>query len=289
MPEKLSLFKSPEGESQYFAAYDSAMELWLVPHEEMEVPTTFGITHINVAGPKDAPPIFMFPGFGSNSTMWYANIGEISKYFRAYAVDTIGQPGKSLPARPVIASNSNEWIVEILDKLSIEKAHMIGVSLGGWLVLNFGINHPERTEKNILLDPAASFAKLSSAFFWHSLIPVMIYPTRSGLVRFFKWMTQGYQVNPQFGEMMLLGILNTRPQPPIRATVFSNMELGQMKNKVLLLVGDRSVLYNPLAVVDRAKALIQNAEAEIVQDAAHSLIMEQAAFVNQRILKFLTG
>jgi hypothetical protein len=37
------------------SAYDAVLAMWRVPHEEMDVSTTFGITHINAAGPKDAP------------------------------------------------------------------------------------------------------------------------------------------------------------------------------------------------------------------------------------------
>ena len=54
-----SAFKTPEGEAAYLAAYDAAMKLWPVPYEEMDIPTRFGMTHVVVSGPKDAPPLVL--------------------------------------------------------------------------------------------------------------------------------------------------------------------------------------------------------------------------------------
>jgi len=42
-------------------------------------------------------------------------------------------------------------------------------------------------------------------------------------------MTQRYVVDPNWGELMLQGILNTRPQPPIRTVVFTESELRSVK------------------------------------------------------------
>jgi pimeloyl-ACP methyl ester carboxylesterase len=150
-----------------------------------------------------------------------------------------------------MASNSADWITEVLDGLGIEKAQLVGVSLGGWLALNFSIHKPERVARVALLDPAASFEKMSAAFLWHSFLPIMVHPTRAGLIKYFRWMTRGYSVNEKWGELMLQGILNTRPQPPIRATAFSDAELRRVKVPTLILIGKHSVIYDP----DRTRRL----------------------------------
>jgi pimeloyl-ACP methyl ester carboxylesterase len=114
----------------------------------------------------------------------------------------------------------------------------------------------------------------------------MVRPTRPGLVKYFRWMTRGYAVNEKWGELMVLGILNTRPQPPIRATVFSDQELRRIQAPALLVVGGRSVIYNPNRALRRATRLMPNLEAEIVPDASHALNAEKAELVNARILQF---
>ncbi len=55
MPPTPSMFKTPEGQARYFAAYDATLALWPVPVTSLEVPTRHGITHVNACGPEDAP------------------------------------------------------------------------------------------------------------------------------------------------------------------------------------------------------------------------------------------
>jgi pimeloyl-ACP methyl ester carboxylesterase len=286
MSVNASIFKTAESETQYMDAYEAVLGLWSVPHEPLDVPTRFGTTHINASGPENAPAMVLLPGFSANSTQWFPNIAALSGRFRAYALDTIGQPGKSVPSGMLTASNSPDWIADVLDGLGLEKACMAGISLGGWLTLNFALHMPERASRIVLLDPAASFEGVGAAFFWHSLIPIMIHPTRAGLIRYFRWMTRGYVVNRNWGELMVLGVLNTRPQPPIRATVFSDEELRRVQTPTLLLVGGRSVIYNPSRALRRATRLMPNLEAEIIPDASHALNDEKAELVNARILQF---
>jgi len=49
-----SIFKTPEDEAKYMAAYEAVLALWPVPHESFDVPTRFGKTHVIASGPKEA-------------------------------------------------------------------------------------------------------------------------------------------------------------------------------------------------------------------------------------------
>ncbi len=282
-----SLFKTKEAEDTYLATYDKVLSLWPVEHTPMDVETSLGTTHINVAGSKAFPPLFLFPGFGSNSTMFWPNIEALARICRVYVVDTIGQPGRSIPKEVLSTANCNRWIGEIMASLRVEQVHVMGLSLGGWLSLNFAAAEPLRTRKVVLLDPAASFLPMSWSFIWHSVIPFMVYPTRKGLIRFFRWLTRGYPTNPDYGEMMLQGILSTRPQPPLKAAPFSDSRLKSLAAPVLLLVGGKSVIYDPQKAVHRARSLIPNVQAEVIPNASHALSMEQADAVNRRVSAFL--
>jgi pimeloyl-ACP methyl ester carboxylesterase len=286
MPTESSLFKTPELERQFMQTYEAVLGLWQVPNAALDIPTSFGLTHVNTAGSGDEPAMVLLPGFGANSTMWFPNIAALSAEFRCYAVDTNGQPGKSLPGQKLTVSNSADWLDELMDGLRLRKACFVGVSLGGWLALNLAIRRPERVEKAVLLDPAASFEKMSGAFLRHSFLPFMVHPTRPGLVKYFRWITRGYRVNEHWAELMLRGILNTRPQPPIRATPFSDAQLLSVQVPVMALIGERSLIYNPRRACERARRLIPGVQAEIVPGASHALNAEKAGWVNERIVDF---
>jgi pimeloyl-ACP methyl ester carboxylesterase len=282
-----NLFKNKEVEDTYFTTYERVLSLWPVKHEPIEINTSLGTTHFNVAGSKASPPLLLFPGFASNSTMFWPNIEALASHCRVYAVDTIGQPGRSIPSKALSTSNCNEWIEEIITKLEVKRVHVMGLSLGGWLSLNFAIAQPTRTNKVIMLDPAASFQPMSKSFIWRSFIPFMIRPTRKGLITFFQWLTRGYTTNRDYGEMMLQGVLNTKPQPPLRPTPFTDVQLQSITSSVLLLVGEKSVIYNPEQVVSRARKNIPRIRAEMLPNASHALNMEQADAVNLRLRTFL--
>ncbi len=286
MPPTESIFKTPEFEKQYFKLYEAILAKWQIPYETLDVPTSFGITHVNACGKKANPPMILLPGFGANSTMWFPNVAALSTHFRVFALDIIGQPGKSIPNQNLTASNCVDWIAEVMDGMGLEKAHLVGVSLGAWLALAFAIHKQERMDHLVLIDPAASFEKMSAAFVWHSLIPIMVHPTRHALIRYFRWMTRGYVVDKDWGELMVMGILNTRPRVPIRATVFSEEELHRMQSPTLLLIGEHSVIYDPERVYRRASRLIPTIKAEIIPNAAHSLHAEESEIVNSRIIQF---
>lgn len=275
MPANNSIFKTPEFEKQYFELYETVLTKWNITTESLDIATRFGLTHINACGPKDAFPLVLLPGFGTNSTMWFPNISALSSKFRVYAVDTNGQPGKNIPGQKLTAANSADWIAEVLDGLGLDKIHLVGISLGGWLTLNFAIHRPERVARAVLLDPAASFEKMSATFLWHCLMPIMMRPTRSGLIKYFRWMNKGYGVDPNWGELMLQGILNTRPQPPIRVAVFTDSELRSVKVPVRAFIGEHSVIYNPKRAYQRAIDLIPDIQAEIVPGASHALHAEK--------------
>jgi pimeloyl-ACP methyl ester carboxylesterase len=281
------LFTTKEAEAAYFSLYDKVLSLWPVDHKPLDIPTTLGTTHLNMAGSSTNPPLLLFPGFGSNSTMYWPNIGELAKHCRVYAVDTIGQPGRSVPSGVLTPANCDGWIDEIVSALAFQSADLMGLSLGGWLSLHYAIHRPEATRKVILLDPAATFLPMSRGFIIRSIIPFMIRPTRRGLTGFFSWISRGYAVNSDYGEMMVRGTLNAR-WPPLRAFPFADAELRRLTSPTLLVVGDKSLIYDSRKVVERARRFVSNLEVETIPDGSHALTMEQAGAVNRRVSAFLS-
>ena len=81
-----SAFKTCEGQAAFTAAYDDAMKLWPVPYDERDIPTRFGLTHVVVSGPQDAPPLVLLHGYMGTLLSWAPNIVDLSKSHRVYAI-----------------------------------------------------------------------------------------------------------------------------------------------------------------------------------------------------------
>src|SRR5215475_11119883 len=116
-----------------------------VPFEEIATESRFGSTHVVVSGPVDAPPLVLLHGYMATLLMWSPNIADFSKDYRVYAIDIIGQPGKSIPDEPVRNTKDYvEWLTATLNVLHLDQVSLVGMSYGGWLALTYAIAAPER-------------------------------------------------------------------------------------------------------------------------------------------------
>ncbi len=175
-----SIFKNAQAEAAYIAAYDSALEKWPVPYETKYVSTSYGNTHMIISGPVDGEPIIVLHGGDSEALVMSPIIPPLAQSYRVYALDVIGYAGKSR-ALKVIEDRAGvaEWLTGVLDELNIEKAHMVGWSMGGFLTVNYALEKPERLKKIILLAPAATFAPFSKEWHFRATLPYVV----AGLAR----------------------------------------------------------------------------------------------------------
>jgi pimeloyl-ACP methyl ester carboxylesterase len=286
MSGELAVFKTAGARAQYYAAYSDVLSHWPVAYDEIYLPTRFGDTHVVASGPKDAPPLVLLHCWCGSATIWFRNVGPLSQHFRTYAVDVIGEPNKSIPTR--IVSGRQEyanWILDLFEGLQIGSANLVGNSFGGFLAISTASYLPERVKKAVLISPAAVFEQIW-AFYWHILLPCMLrsqYLIQKGA----EWLLQGLQmdecVRKQFTIAMTAGVFRNRVFP----SVFKDEELRNIRTPVLLLIGDREVLYDPMRVIRRATSLVEGLRAEIVPHAHHIAELIAPDLVNARILDFL--
>jgi pimeloyl-ACP methyl ester carboxylesterase len=291
-----SAFKTPEGEAAFLAAYDAAMKLWPVPYEEIEIPAQFGMTHVVASGPKDAPPLVLLHGYFATLTMWSTNVADFSKDYRVYAIDVMGQPGKSTPDpdEPIRdAADFGAWLSATLDGLNLDRISLVGMSYGGWLALNLALTAPERIRKLVLLSPAASFQPLVRQFSVRGML-MGFFPTRFTVNSCFGWM--GFKATPGDTDARLvldlvyLGLKHFRlPQETMRImpNVFSDDELRALRVPVLLLIGENEVIYDAAEALARARTLLPNFEGELVPRCNHDMCFSQHRIVDARVLDFL--
>ena len=287
-------FKTPIGESAYFAAYDAAMKSWPVPYEEMDIPGRFGMTHVVVSGPKQAPPLVLLHGYMATLTMWSPNIAAFAKDYRVYAIDVMGQPSKSIPNEPIRnAADFMAWLTATLDALHLDRISLVGMSYGGWLALTFAVVAPARVQKLVLLSPAASFLPLVKQFSLRGML-MMLFPTRLTVNSFMRWVgitdAPGKTHARRVLDLMYLGLKHLRLPPEtlrVAINVFSDDELRAMRVPVLLLMGEQEVIYDPAKALARARRLIPDFRGELVPRSSHDMCFSQHRIVNARVLDFL--
>ncbi len=119
--------------------------------------------HYNEAG--TGHPVIFLRGGGLGATGWsnfVRNIGPVSEHFRVLLVDQVGygktddevftdEPSSTARARAV---------KDTMDALGIEKATLVGNSLGGSTSLTFAVDYPDRIEKMVLMGSGAGGVNL---------------------------------------------------------------------------------------------------------------------------------
>jgi pimeloyl-ACP methyl ester carboxylesterase len=291
-----SPFKTPEGEAAYLAAYEAAMKLWPVPYEEREIPTRFGMTHVVISGPKEAPPLVLLHGYMATLMMWAPNIADFSKEYRVYAVDVMGQPGRSVPAEPIRdRADFVAWLSATLDGLQLGRVSLAGMSFGGWIALGYAVAKPERVEKLVLLS-VGGFLPMAKQFTVRGMLMVF-WPTRLTVTPFMHWL--GVKENPadpathgmgNLVELTYLGLKYFRmPQETARIMpiVFTDGELRSVQMPTLVLFGDHEVICDPAAALARALRLIPDCRGELVPGPRHDMCASQHRLVDARVLDFL--
>ena len=109
----------------------------------------------------------------------------------------------------------------------------------------------------------------------------------------YSWVTKGFTVNEIYAEQFILGLqkwnweMEKNGYSGVMPSVFPDGELEQIKNPILLLIGDQDRL-NPPRVLKQARGRIPQIETEIIPHAGHMLSLEQPEVVDERILRFLT-
>jgi len=288
MAEKISVFRSPEGEVKNVAAYDAALMHWPVSFEELDIPTQFGITHIIASGLTEKRPLILLHGQDSCAISWIYNIPALCQIYRTYAVDTPGDMGKSRPTcLPGSRKEYAEWLLELLEGLKIDKADLMGLSYGGFLATNFALAYPQHINRIVLLAPGIPNFGPPTLQWANYGMPMMLLPSRYTVKRFINGIsTKGYSREDPVFEQMIIGMMNVRHLSFMRP-VFTDEELREITVPILLLVGDHEIMYEPRKALDRAISLIPNIHAELIPDASHMLNKDQPELVIKEVLDFL--
>ena len=264
-----TVFKSPHGEQVVRAMYDALLARWPVAYETRTVATRYGETFVIISGEESAPPLVLLHGAGTNSAVWAGDAAAYAPFYRLYAVDLIGEAGKSAPNRPEWKGPAfAEWLEDVLDGLDVERATLLGLSQGGWAALKFAVAHPERVEKLVLLAPGGIVPDRGS-FLVRAI----------GLSMLGKWgmrrMTRsmfGNQVVPDGVEdVTVLVTSHFKPRMGV-LPVFTDEELRRLTMPVLLLGGTRDVIRDAEKIAGRLRAYVPQVEVTIIPGAGHALL-----------------
>jgi len=295
---RTSAFKTPTGEAAFLSAYDSALRVWPVPFEELDVASRFGSTHVIAGGPKTAPPLVLLHGYAATSMMWSLYVADFTKRFRVYAIDVMGQCGKSVPAEPIrSAADYVEWLSATLDALQVTSMSLVGMSFGATVALTYATHVPGRVQKLVLLSPGGIILPFTRSFSVRGML-MMLFPARPIVNWFMRWLSvednpgdaEARRVGEQVVDLMYLGLKHFKfPKETAQAqpSVFSDDQLRSVQAPTLMMVGEYEVIGDPVKVLERARRLIPDFEGQRVPRTSHDMVFTEHRLVAARTLDCL--
>jgi len=257
--------------------------------------------HVLVGG--NGKPVVLLHGFMSMAYDWRFNIQELSKHFSVYALDL---PGFGYSDKPLnFGYNSDgyaEFIVSFLNEYNIDRAVLVGNSMGGQIALMTCLKYPERVAGLVLIDSGGYPQSVEFLPFKLLYIPVigevsMALVNRTVIKIMLK---TGIYFNDSFATDEVVnnyydvyGTANARKMPPIimrrimkdEAHITSN--LSNIKCPTMIMWGAEDKVISP-SRAEMFQRDISNASALIVPRAGHMPQIEKSKAVNNAIVNFVS-
>lgn len=281
----LGEFVDKKAEERFFATYDAILRKWPVPAEELDIATRFGPTRVRSCGPEDGPPIVLLSGGMGTSLSWYPHIAELAARHRIHAVDSIGEPGRSVQTAPIESTEDcADWLAEIVDGVLAgtghEKVHLAGVSRGGWLALNLATRSTDRIAGVVAIE-AAGFGVIDRSFIWWSFREIFLWFLPKWVLRL---VASGDPDVRHTVRPLLFAALKYKQRLP-EMHLFGDDELSRIDVPTRIIVAERSVIHRAREVAARLGSLSPNIEVEVVPKTTHGLSLEKPELVTARILE----
>jgi pimeloyl-ACP methyl ester carboxylesterase len=275
----VTLYRSEAGMHEVMGFYDAILAHWPLPHEGLTLPTRYGDTFVIACGAASAPPLVLLHGASSNAVSWIAEAATYGQHFRVYAVDIIGEPGRSAPSRPPWTGPAYlEWMEDVLDGLKLGSVSLLGISQGAWIALKFAVNRPGRVSKLALLTPAGiTPARLS---FMLRAIPLTMLGKR-GAEASNRIVFGRQSIHPDVLKYMNAIMTHFRPRIS-NLPLFTDAELRRLAMPVFLMVGEQDALYPSPRIAERLQRLLP--DMHLIMDPRMGHVLFGVA---DRVLPFL--
>jgi pimeloyl-ACP methyl ester carboxylesterase len=243
---------------------------------EQLVGTSFGTTFVREFGAPAAPAILFLHGSSSNSAMWLAEIAVFSQTHHVYAVDVIGECGKSAESRPPFTHHQYAgWLDEVFRSLDIGRAILVGCSLGGWIALDFAIRYPEKTVKLVLLATAGITPIKAGTILW---ILVTSLFGKWGFNNLNKMVYGNLHIDKDALQFARLVRDHYRPRTDV-LPLFADEDLRKIDLPVLFIGGEKDCFYHTAHTSAKLKATVRDCTTLQLPGIGHVLVNQASVIL----------
>ncbi len=253
----------------------------------------------------EGEPLILIHGYGAGIWIWEKQIEVLSRSHRVYALDLIGHGFSDRLKINYTPETYIHFLKDFMDGIGIEKATLIGNSMGGGIAWAMAILFPERVQKLILINCAPpdvldqvkneSFKTLV-AIKDIPLLPYLVVASRNRSS--IKWILQECVSNIKLITPEVLDrqyqLSRIKGTTWVLYSTFKNAkeglklkdQLSRIDHPTLLIWGERDLIF-PLPVGEVLHQAIRGSKFQTIEKSGHIPMWETPDEVNQAILSFL--
>lgn len=241
-------------------------------------------------------PVVLCHGLGGNHAIWFQQVPLLAQNYRVITWDQrgFGRSSNSQAANSPAAAADD--LKALLDHLGIDRAHLVGQSMGGWAVMGFALKYPDRVQSLVLADTIGGiFTPEASAHFDAYIRDTMAATPPDQLP-----ITRHPAIGDQLGiadpakAFLYRQIGSVAPPAPrnagmqLRQTAYPLDDVRKIDLPTLFIVGEKDPIFPP-AVIRSVAGEIANARVVELPGAGHSPYFETPDAWNTAVADFLHG
>lgn len=276
------------------------MAPWASAQQATPAPVDKGVTvygvKIHYVEAGSGPVVILLHGLGGNATNWVLNTKVLAEKYRVIVPDQVGFGRSDKPFINYRVGTYVDFLDGLYKELKIERASLVGNSMGGWVAASYALAHPEKVERLVLVD-AAGFAP--PADFDVRQLSALNPSTREGmkqlatLVFYNKQLfTSDAAIDLMLTQRLTAGdgyTIQQLTESIARREDMLDNRLSAIKQPTLIIWGRNDGL-TPLAQFgERFKKEIPGSQLLVFDQCGHVPQVEKAAEFNAAVLKFLAG
>lgn len=241
----------------------------------------------------DGPWVVLSHSLASDLGLWKPQMAALTRRYRVLRFDTRGHGGSSAPDGPYDFNMLSDDVLGLMDALGVERAHVIGISLGGMIGQHLALDAPERVDRLVLVSTTSGYGPEAQEL-WAARIEAVRLGGMGPLVAptLERWFTPPYRAAHPDLMAMIGGQIRLTPAAGYVGcgqaipTMDTTARLNEIACPTLVIAGAEDA-GTPPAMGRKIADNIPGARFELIESAAHLCNVEQAETFNRLLLDFL--
>jgi pimeloyl-ACP methyl ester carboxylesterase len=236
------------------------------------------------------PVVVLLHGLADDVGVWESVMPALAAKHRVIALDQIGFGRSDKPLLGYRAGTFVDFLDGFLNELKIDRASLVGNSLGGWIAASFTLTHPERIDRLVLCD-AAGYAAVTKTMDPRALRALRLAsredirylgPLTFRDKRFYEDVDLALKQRVTAGDNYTI---NQLLDSIIRGEDVLDGRLGAIHKPTLIVWGREDKLI-PLNFAERFHKEITGSRLEVIDNCGHMPHVECADKFNHALLRF---